>query len=279
MTLRLEGMVALVTGGASGIGRATALTFAREGAKVVIGDMQAGAGIEVAQYIRQQGGAATFIRCDVSQAAEVAALVSEAVATYGRLDCAANNAGIEGCVAPTAECDEENWDRVVDINLKGVWLCMRAEIQQMLKQGSGAIVNVASVAGLVAELGRPAYAAAKGGVIALTRTTAVEYAGLNIRVNAVCPGAIATSMIDRALDEFNLADMYPAIGKMPFGRLTAGLLSRQGWLKSNMMKVMHPIGRMGRPEEIAEVMVWLCSDAASFITGQALAVDGGMVSM
>jgi NAD(P)-dependent dehydrogenase (short-subunit alcohol dehydrogenase family) len=268
-----------VTGGASGIGRATALTFAREGAKVVIGDVQAGSGIEVAQHIRNQGGDAAFIRCDVSEAAEVATLVHEAIATYGRLDCAANNAGIEGDVAPTSECDEDNWDCIIDTNLKGIWLCMREELRQMCKQGSGAIVNVASVAGLVAEPGRPAYAAAKGGVIALTRTAAVEYAGFGIRVNAVCPGAIETSMIDRALDEFSLAGMYPSMGKTPFGRLAAGLFSRQGWLKSNMMKFLHPIGRMGRPEEIAEAIVWLCSGASSFVTGQTLAVNGGMVSM
>jgi NAD(P)-dependent dehydrogenase (short-subunit alcohol dehydrogenase family) len=252
MTGRFEDKVALVTGGASGIGRATALAFAREGAKVVIADVLVDGGEETMRMIKGAGGQAIFVKTDVSKATEVEALIKKAVEIYGRLDYAFNNAGIEGMMAPTADCTEENWDRTLSINLKGIWLCMKHEIPQMLKQGGGAIVNTASVAGLVGAQGLPAYCASKGGVVQLTRAAALEYAKVGIRVNAVCPGAIHTPMVER-------------------------LLSVQPEMEA-ALTAMQPVGRMGKPEEIAEAVIWLCSDAASFVTGLPMAVDGGMVA-
>jgi NAD(P)-dependent dehydrogenase (short-subunit alcohol dehydrogenase family) len=252
MAGRVEGKVALVTGGGSGIGRATALAFAREGAKVVVADVVAEGGEETVRLIKAAGGEAIFVKADVATAAEVEALVKKAVDTYGRLDCAFNNAGIEGEIGQTADCTEENWDRVVDIDLKGVWLCMKYEIPQMLKQGSGAIVNTASVAGLVGFQGIPAYVAAKHGVNGLTKTAALEYAKSGIRVNAVCPGVIHTPMVERA---------FKANPQM-----------------AESATAIEPVGRLGKPEEIAEAVVWLCSDAASFVTGLPMAVDGGLVA-
>jgi NAD(P)-dependent dehydrogenase (short-subunit alcohol dehydrogenase family) len=252
MALKLEGKVALVTGGGSGIGRATALVFAREGAKVVVADVLTEGGEGTVQRIKEAGGKAIFVKTDVSKAAEAMALVDDAVSTFGRLDCAFNNAGIEGNMAPTADCTEENWDRVIAINLKGLWLCMKYEIPQMLKQGSGAIVNTASVAGLVGFQRLPAYCASKGGIIQLTKTAALEYATKGIRINAVCPGVIRTPMLERLT------------GGKP--ELEAQYTARE------------PVGRMGTPEEIAEAVVWLCSDAASFVTGHPMVVDGGFVT-
>ncbi len=278
MTELLQDKVALVTGGAQGIGRSTALAFAAQGAKIIVADVLDAEGEAVAAHIRQLGGEAIFVHCDISQSAAVEAMVARAVETYGRLDCAANNAGIEGEMSPCADCSEENWDRTIAVNLKGVWLCMRAELKQMLKQGGGAIVNVSSVAGLVAERGFPAYSAAKGGVIALTRTAAAEYCKLGIRVNAVCPGVIHTPMIDRTLHQMDLTAMFPEMRRSVVSRAIGGLLSRQAWFTNAMTNFIEPMGRHGEPEEIAQVIVWLCSDAASFVTGQALAADGGMTA-
>ncbi|GIX49235.1 MAG: short chain dehydrogenase [Candidatus Tectimicrobiota bacterium] len=249
----LAGKVVLVTGAASGIGRATALACAREGARVVVADTAAAGGEETVARIRQAGGEARFVRADVTRAAEVEALVAEAVAAYGRLDCAHNNAGIEGPLAPTAEYPEEAWDRVLAVNLKGVWLCMKYEIAQMLRQGGGAIVNTASLAGLVGARRLAAYVASKHGVVGLTRAAALEYAKAGIRVNAVCPGIIRTAMVQRMFLERN-----PQAEE----RLAAS----------------EPMGRLGTPEEVAEAVVWLCSDAASFVTGHALSVDGGLAA-
>jgi len=252
MARRFEGKVALVTGGAAGLGLATALAFAREGASVVIADVKEEAGQAAVQKITDTGGKAIFVKTDVSRAEEVKMLIDKTVETFGRLDCAFNNAGIEGKSASTADCTEENWDRVININLKGLWLCMKYEIPQMLKQGGGAIVNMSSVAGLVGFEGMPAYCASKGGVIQLTKTAALEYARNGIRVNAVCPGGIETEMIER------VATTSPE-------------------MRENLIN-MHPIGRLGRPEEVADVVLWLCSDESSFVTGYPVAIDGGFVA-
>ena len=248
----LEGKVALVTGGGSGIGRASAMAFAREGAKVVVSDVAVRGGDETVRIIKDAGNEAVFIKADVSKSSDVENLIRTAIRTYSRLDFAHNNAGIEGANASTSDCTEENWDRVIDINLKGVWLCMKYEIPQMLKQGNGAIVNTSSVAGIVGFIGMPAYCASKGGIIQLTRTAAREYADKGIRINAVCPGVIKTPMVDRVTG-----------GKPEF--------------EAQFIEI-EPIGRMGTPEEVAEAVVWLCSDAASFVTGHPMVVDGGLVS-
>jgi len=248
----VDGKVALVTGAGSGIGRASAQAFVREGAKVVVADVVVEGGEETIQMIRADGGEAIFVRCDVSKAADVEAAVQAAVDTYGKLDCAHNNAGIEGPTAPTADYAEADWDRVLGINLKGVWLSMKYEIPRMLAAGGGAIVNTASIAGLVGFQGLPAYSASKWGVNGLTKVAALEYAKAGIRVNSVCPGVIQTSMVDR------LIAANPA--------MEAGLVAGT------------PLGRLGQPGEIAEAVVWLCSDKASFVTGHNMAVDGAFVA-
>ena len=244
--------VALVTGGGSGIGRASALTFAREGAKVVVSDVVVEAGKETVQLIKNADGEAVFIKTDVAQVSDVEALIAKAVEAYGRLDCAHNNAGIEGNSAKLADYDEADWDRVIAINLTGVWLCMKYEIPQMLQQGSGAIVNTSSVAGLLGFRTGSAYVASKHGVLGLTKTAALEYAKSGIRVNAVCPGAVDTPMMGR------ITDHRPH--------------------RAAKMAAGEPVGRMGTPQEIAEAVVWLCSDAASFVTGHPMTVDGGLVA-
>ena len=249
MAGRLAGKVALVTGGSSGIGRATALIFAREGAKVVVADVNGEGGAETVRLLNAAGGEAVFVQTDVARAVEVETLVTKAVKTYGRLDCAFNNAGIAGVIQPTVEYAEAHWDRVLAINLKGVWLCMKYEVQQMLKQGGGAIVNTASVAGLIGLPGFSAYVAAKHGVNGLTKTAALEYAKAGIRVNAVCPGAIRTPMFERGARD------NPGI--------------------EEQIVAMEPVGRMAAPAEVGEAVVWLCSDAASFVTGLPMVVDGG----
>lgn len=248
----VQDKIVLVTGGGSGIGRATALKLAQEGASVMIADyVQEGAESTV-KMIKDAGGTASFIHADVSMAAQVEAMVAKTVDTYGRVDCAFNNAGIGGA-GGTVECSEESFDRIIAINLKGVWLCMKYEIPQMLKQGGGSIVNTASVAGLVGgAAGSPSYTASKHGVVGLTRTAALEYAVRNIRVNCVCPGVIRTPMVERAIDR--------------------GVISEQDFIAHE------PVGRMGRPEEIAQGVVWLLSDAASFVTGHPMAIDGGWVA-
>jgi len=247
-----EGKVALVTGGSSGIGRATALAFASEGARVVVSDVDARGGEETVARVRERKGQAMFIRADVSKPDQVAMLIANTVSAYGKLDCAFNNAGTEGTMASTAECTEENFDRILAINLKGVWLCMKHELAHMLERGSGSIVNCASIAGLVGFASAPAYVASKHGVVGLTRAAALETVKQGVRVNAVCPGIIRTPMIDRA---------------------TGGNPEAE-----KQFLASQPIGRMGTPEEVAAAVVFLGSDGASLITGQALAIDGGWVA-
>ena len=248
-----ENKVALVTGGGSGIGRASALAFAREGASVVVHyNTNVKGAEETVKIIREAGGNAISIQAHVEKAAEVEAMVNKTIETYSQLDCAFNNAGVPASGKRTADCSEEDWDRIININLKGVWLCMKYEIPQMLKQGKGAIVNNSSIAGLVGQQKRPAYIASKHGVVGLTKAAALDYIKDNIRVNAVCPAGIVTPILERV-----------------FAR-------GPGWKEEMLHDV--PMGRFGMPEEVAEVVVWLCSDAASFITGHALPVDGGWVA-
>jgi NAD(P)-dependent dehydrogenase (short-subunit alcohol dehydrogenase family) len=254
MTERFREKVALVTGGSLGIGRATAAAFAREGARVVIADVNVAEGHEAARRINEAGGEARFVHADVSRAADVEAMVRQTMVAYGRLDCAFNNAGIGGRGGRrmrTADYGEDEWDRFMNVNLKGVWLCMKYEIPEMLRQGRGAIVNMSSGSGLVGVRHMAPYVTSKHGVVGLTRTAALEYASDGIRINAVCPGVIATK---RITDEFVQHPELEAV------RVAA-----------------HPIGRLGREEEVAETVLWLCSDAASFIIGHAMAVDGGYV--
>lgn len=249
-----NGKVALVTGGSFGIGQATAVAFAARGAKVVIADWIEDPEQQTIKLIKAANPAAEvlFVRCDVSDKNAVRAMVEKTVAAFGRLDFAFNNAGIEGAMASTHECTEDNWDKTIGINLKGVWLCMKYQIPEMLKQGKGAIVNCASVAGLIGFPGLPAYVASKHAVVGLTKTTALENAKLGIRVNAVCPGVIHTPMIDRVTGKDKEVE--------------------------KQYTNMEPVGRMGDPAEVAEAVIWLCSDAASFVTGHAMPVDGGWIA-
>tara|TARA_R110000787_G_scaffold333_8_gene1108 strand:- start:228 stop:992 length:765 start_codon:yes stop_codon:yes gene_type:complete len=254
MSRLVEGKIALVTGAASGIGAAAAEVFAEKGAKVIVSDIDEQGGRETVERIRGAGGEAIFHRCDVADPEQVQRMINAAVGTYGHLDMAFNNAGVEGEAATTPNCSIENFDLNINVNLKGVFLCMKYQISQFLKQGTaGAIVNTASVAGLVAAKGVPAYVAAKHGVVGLTKTAAIEFAKKKIRVNAVCPGGIRTQMLERA------------IGEKP-------------WMEKQLLK-LQPIGRLGDPREVAHVVVFLCSDEASFVTGHAMPVDGGCVAI
>ncbi len=251
--LEFEGKVALVTGASSGIGRATALAFARRGANVVVADINEPGAMETIKMIGVLGGDALFVRTDVSKPQQVEAMVAKALQAFGRLDYACNNAGIEGVSAPTADYPIDKWQCVLDVNLTGVWLSMKYEIPAMLKSGGGAIVNMSSILGQVGFANAPAYTATKHGVLGLTKVAAMEYAAQGIRVNAVCPAFIDTPMLERA----GLKDS-PAFMDMVVG--------------------LHPIGRLGTPEEVAEAVVWLCADKSSFVLGESLLVDGGYVS-
>ena len=251
MALMLEGKAALVTGGGNGIGRAAAIAFAREGARVAVADYEAEAARATVAMINQAGGQAISLSGDVTDSSQVKAMVDAAVAAHGRLDCAFNNAGIAphqvGAESQnTADWSEASFDRMIEVNLKSVWLCLKYELPLMQAQGAGAIVNTASIAGLIGLKTATAYVAAKHAVIGLTKTAALEYADHGVRVNAVCPGFIRTRMTVRAMVA-----------------------------RADQINAHTPLGRVGKPEEIAEMVVWLCSDRASYVTGAAYAVDGG----
>lgn len=244
--------VALVTGGSSGIGRASAMHFAKEGARVIIADINIQGGNQTVKMIKEGGGEATFVKADVSIEGEVEALINQAVQIYQRLDYAHNNAGIIDTEPLTTDITEELWDRVIDVNLKGVWLCMKYEIPQMLKWGGGAIVNTSSVCGLIGNTNLAAYVASKHGINGLTKATALEYAKKGIRVNSICPGIIRTPGLE------------------------ADIKDRSGM--ADYLAGEEPMGRMGEVVEIAEAVLWLCSDAASFVTGHCMVVDGGITA-
>lgn len=252
MTKKFEGKVALVTGASSGIGQATALAFGRQGAKVVVAARRVQQGEETAEMIKRDGGEATFIKADISSASEVESLMRATVEVYGRLDCALNNAGTSGNLMPAVDVSEQEWDSVINTNLKGAWLCLKHEIALMVKQGGGSIVNMSSVLGLGGTpIGASVYVASKHALIGLTKATAVEYSKHGVRINAVCPGFIDTALIEVATTAPGAREQLIAL---------------------------HPIGRLGTPEEVAETVTWLCSDAASFVTGHSLVVDGGYVA-
>ncbi|MBW2339409.1 MAG: SDR family oxidoreductase [Deltaproteobacteria bacterium] len=249
---RFENKVALVTGAGSGIGRASALAFATEGAKVIVSDTVVEGAEETVSIIRKAGGEALFVKADVSKASEVQTMLEKTVESYGRLDCAYNNAGVAASPHLIPDTTEEEWDRVISVNLKGVWLCMKYEIPQMLKQGKGAIVNASSMLGLIGLERRSAYAASKHGVVGLTKVAALEYANAGIRVNAVCPAVVRTPLVE-------------------------SIIASDPEAEPQLMSMI-PMGRLGTLEEIAEVVMWLCSDASSFVTGHAMLVDGGAVA-
>ena len=247
----LEGKVAVVTGAAMGIGRASAQVFAREGASVVVADIDEDGGHETVALVEQAGGQASFIRTDVSMKADVVAMVQHAVDTYGGLDCAHNNAGISAPMVPLADYPDDGWDRTIAVMLTGVYHCLKAEIPRMLERGGGAIVNTASGVGLVGYPEQAAYTASKHGVVGLTKVAALDYGAKGVRVNAICPGTARTPMVDAAIRDF------PGI--------------------EDDLKKLRPIGRIGEASEIAEAAVWLCTPAASFVLGAILPVDGGYV--
>lgn len=248
-----EGKVVVVTGGGYGIGRAACSAFTRDGAKVVIADVDMKSSEETVHLIKEAGGEAIVVKTDVSQETDVKALVRKTVETYGRLDCAFNNVGIHKTFISVIDFTQKDWDQMMAINLKGMWLCMKYEIPQMLKQGKGAIVNASSVAGLIAAPSNPAYPTSKHGVIGLTKMAAVEFARKGIRVNCICPGPTTST------------------------RMNEELTAVAGDIIETMEKKV-PMGRTAEPREIAEAAVWLCSDKASYVTGVALPVDGGLVA-
>ena len=251
--ISFEGKVVLVTGAAGGIGRATALAFGNAGACVVVADTSVDGGHATAAMIVENGGKALFVQTNVTRAAEVEALIDKTVSYYGKLDCAFNNAGIEEEHLPLAETEEAQFDRIMNVNVKGTWLCMKYELRQMHKQGSGVIVNTASVAGLVGAPTQPIYAASKHAVVGMTKTASAEYARAGIRVNSVCPGVINTPMMTRALE--------------------------RDPQREKRLRNVHPMGRFGEPVEVANAVLWLCSDQATFVTGHQLAVDGGLTAI
>src|SRR6266404_1289476 len=253
MNISFKNQVALVTGAASGLGLATARAFAESGASVVLADWNEEAAQSAAKELTDQGHKALAIRCDVSDDAQVEAMVKQTVAAFGRLDAAYNNAGVQNALAETADTTREDYDRVMGINLRSVWSCMKYELQQMREQGSGAIVNCSSLGGLIGGAQRGIYHAAKHGVIGFTKSAALEYATRGIRVNDVCPGMIQTPMSDKMIAE------------------------GQGEELNKMLDTFVPMGRLGRPEEIADAVLWLCSSAASYVTGQSISIDGGYV--
>jgi NAD(P)-dependent dehydrogenase (short-subunit alcohol dehydrogenase family) len=251
MTISFENQVALITGAASGLGFATAKSFAESGAAVAMADWNEEAVRSAAGELARQGYKTLAIRCDVADDSEVEAMVAQTVATFGRLDIAYNNAGVQNVLADAADQTREDFDRVMSINLRGTWSCMKFELQQMLKQNGGTVVNCSSIGGLVGGAQRGIYHAAKHGVLGLIKSAALEYAARGIRINAVCPGLIWTPMVDQMV------------------------ASGQGDALDAMRKVI-PLGRHGRAKEIADTVLWLCSEAASYITGQSISVDGGL---
>lgn len=250
--LLLAGKVALITGASSGIGRAAAVVFAGYGASCVLADRDVEGGEHTLELVEAAGGKAIFVPTDIGLAGDAEAMVDAAVRQFGRLDCAFNNAAIEGTLTSLTEDSEENLDETIRVDLKGPWFCLKYEIKQMLTQGGGAIVNTSSAAGIVGFPGCAPYVAAKHGVIGLTKAAALEYAEHGIRVNAVCPGGVRTIMLDRVIE--------------------AGMFTEA------QAAALQPINRVGRPEEVAEAAAWLCSDRSSFVTGHAMAVDGGLVA-